>query len=194
MAMPVGPQSDATMLAAQAIATEVSRTPSGALSPEDATSPLVSSTLRTMLASAPVTDLGSAESGVRMLQQEADPAVGKIHAVPITEQQLYSLTKDDATPDVVELLPTGPTPMADFPVVNLTGDQVEAAQRDAVGAFIDYVHDPEQISTITMLGFRGGGQLPPATGAVNFPVTPTPMPMPTPEAQNAITEVLTRRS
>jgi hypothetical protein len=194
MAMPVGPQSDATMLAAQAIATEVSRTSSGALSPEDAASPLVSSTLRAMLASAPPTDLGSAESGVRMLQQEADPATGKIHAVPITEQQLYSLTKDDANSDVVSLLPTGPTPMADFPVVNLTGEQVDAAQRDAVGAFIDYVHDPDQMSTITRLGFRGGGQLPPPTAAVSFPVTPTPMPMPSPQAQNAITDVITRRS
>ena len=80
------------------------------------------------------------------------------------------------------------------PVVEMTGDQVDAAQRDAVGAFIDYVHDPEQISTITSLGFRGAGQLPPATSTVTFPVTPTPMPMPSPEAQNAITEVLTRRS
>lgn len=194
MAMPVGPQSDATMLAAQAIATEVSRTPSGPLSPEDAASPLVSSTLRAMLASAPATDLGSSESGVRTLQQQADPATGSIHAVPITEQQLYAITKDDANSAVVALFPSGPTPMADFPVVEMTGDQVDAAQRDAVGAFIDYVHDPEQISTITSLGFRGAGQLPPATSTVTFPVTPTPMPMPSPEAQNAITEVLTRRS
>jgi hypothetical protein len=147
-----------------------------------------------MLATAPPTDLGSAESGVRMMQQQADAATGKIHAVPITEQQLYSLTKDDANPDVVALVPTGPTPMADFPVVNLTGDQVDAAQRDAVGAFTDFVHDPEQISTITRLGFRGGGQLPPATAAVTFPVTPTPMPMPGPQAQNAITELLIRRN
>lgn len=193
MAMPVGPQSDSTMLASQAIAMEISRTPSGALSPEDAASPRVSSTLTAMLSQAPPTDLGSAESGVQMLSQEADPPAGKIHAVPITEQQLYALTKDEADPGVVALFPNGPTPMADFPVVALSGDEVDAAQRDAVGAFIDYVHAPEQISTITELGFRGGGQLPAPTAAVSFPVTPSPMPAPTAEAQNTITEVLTRR-
>ncbi|WP_240498330.1 substrate-binding domain-containing protein [Williamsia sp. 1135] len=193
MAMPIGPQTDATFLAAQAIATEISRTTSGALSPEDAASQLVSSTLTAMKAEAPPTDLGTAESGVQMLMKQTDPAAGTLHAVPITEQQLYLQTKDDADPGVVALLPTGPTPMADFPVVTLTGDQVDVAARDAVNDFIDYVHAPEQISTITELGFRGGGRLPPATAAVTFPVTPSPMPAPSAPAQNSITEILTRR-
>jgi hypothetical protein len=83
--------------------------------------------------------------------------------------------------------------MADFPVVTLRGDQVDVAARDAVNDFINYVHAPEQMSTITELGFRGGGRLPPATAAVTFPVTPSPMPAPSAPAQNSITEVLTRR-
>lgn len=190
LAMPIGQQSDSTMLASQAIAMEISRS-SRALSPEDAASSRVSSTLTSMLSEAPST--GNAESGVQTLMKETDPSAGKIHAVPITEQQLYVLTKDEAEPSVVALLPDGPTPMADFPVVTLSGEKVDTAQRDAVAAFIDYVHAPEQISTITELGFRGGGQLPAPTAAVSFPVTPSPMPAPTAEAQNSITEVLTRR-
>ncbi|PYE20709.1 extracellular solute-binding protein [Williamsia limnetica] len=193
MAMPIGPQTDATLLAAQAIAAQISRTTSGALSPEDAASPLVSSTLTRMKSEAPPTDLGTAESGVQMLMKQTDPAAGTLHAVPITEQQLYLQTKDDADPGVVAFLPTGPTPMADFPVVTLRGDQVDVAARDAVNDFINYVHAPEQMSTITELGFRGGGRLPPATAAVTFPVTPSPMPAPSAPAQNSITEVLTRR-
>lgn len=194
MAMPMGPQSDATVLAAQAIAMEVSRTPSGALSVEDATSPLVTSTLQAMQSQAPPTDLGSSESGVQMIAEQTDPASGAIHAVPITEQQLYKLTKDGANAGVVSLLPTGPTPVADFPVITLTGEQVDVAQRDAVSTFISYVHAPEHISAITQLGFRGGGELPPPTAAVDFPETPTPMPAPPAEAQNAITETLARRT
>lgn len=190
LAMPIGPQSDSTMLASQAIAMEISRS-SRALSPEDAASPRVSSTLTAMLSEAPST--GSAESGVRTLMNESDAAAREIHAVPITEQQLYALTKDEAEPAVVALLPDGPTPVADFPVITLSGENVDAAQRDGVRAFIDYVHAPEQISTITELGFRGGGRLPAPTTAVSFPVTPSPMPAPTAEAQNSITEVLTRR-
>jgi len=194
MAMPTGPQSDATALAAQAIAMEISRTPRGALSVDDAISSLVTSTLQTMQSAAPPTDLGTSESGVAMIAREADPATGTIHAVPITEQQLYSLTKDGANAGVVSLLPTGPTPMADFPVITLTGEQVDVAQRDAVDAFISYVQSPDHISTITESGFRGGGALPPPTAAVDFPETPSPMPPPPAEAQNAITDTLTRRT
>ncbi len=46
----------------------------------------------------------------------------------------------------------GQHPMADFPVVTLTGDQVDIAARDAVNDFISYVHAPEQIGAITELG------------------------------------------
>ncbi|WP_299572028.1 hypothetical protein [uncultured Williamsia sp.] len=175
MALPVGPGTDASVLAAQAVATEVSRVGSAGLTVEDARSAQVTSTIAALRAEAPQSVDGSASRTLPTVV-DGDPARARVHAVPITEQALYSATRRTGAPGVVELLPTGYTPSADFPVVDLTGPQVDAAAAESVTAFFRFARMPEQLSTLTRLGFRGAAAGATPTAAVTFPQIATPMP------------------
>ncbi|GAC69687.1 hypothetical protein GS4_26_01350 [Gordonia soli NBRC 108243] len=176
LAMPTGAQSDPTALAAQAVATQVTR--SDSLTAEDAALPRVASSIEALTDGAPSSPDGSASGAVKQIAEAADDSAASIHAVPITEQQLYQLTRGDNEEKVSEVLPSGPTPFADFPVVRLAGSGVSAVQTDAVSDFFDYVAKPEHLATLTALGFRGDAPLPEPTPTVTFPVTREPLPVP----------------
>ncbi|WP_328858064.1 substrate-binding domain-containing protein [Williamsia herbipolensis] len=190
MARASGPGSDATVLASQAVATEVGRATANGLTVADAQSRQVTSTLLDLRRRSPVATDGSAERTLTTIAGNGDPAGAAVHAVPITEQALYAATKDTAQPSVVELRPQGTTPTADHPVVDLTGPQVSATQAEAVAAFFRFARTPDQLRTITTLGFRGGASLPTRTAAVSFDVTATPMPAPEPAAGAAIAQLV----
>ncbi|GAA2071198.1 substrate-binding domain-containing protein [Williamsia deligens] len=180
LAMPAGPQTDATVLAAQAVATEVSRVGTAGLTVDDARSAQVTSTVGALKSSAPTSTDGSA---TRTLPSVAgtDPARAPVHAVPITEQALYAATRS-GSPSVVELVPTGATPSADHPVVDLTGPEVSAAAAETVTAFFRFARMPDQLRSLTRLGFRGAAEQAAPTGAVTFPAIDTPMPAGDPAA------------
>ncbi|MGU3294757.1 substrate-binding domain-containing protein [Williamsia sp. M5A3_1d] len=190
MARASGPGSDATVLASQAVATEVGRATADGLTVADAQSQQVTSTLGDLRRRSPVATDGSAVRTLTTIAGDGDPAGATVHAVPITEQALYAATRDTAQPSVVELRPTGATPSADHPVIDLTGPQVNATQAEAVGAFFRFARTPEQLRTITALGFRGGTSLPARTAAVSFGVIETPMPAPEPAAGAAIARLV----
>ncbi|MBJ7287315.1 substrate-binding domain-containing protein [Williamsia sp.] len=190
MALAAGPGSDASVLAAEAIATQVSRTTTGGLTAADADTATVTSTLTDLRKRAPTPTDGVATGALPTIANSGNPATASIHAIPITEQALYAATRSDTSPGVIELLPEGPTPLADYPVVDLTGQQVTAAQAEAVTRFFDFVRTPEQLTSITALGFRGNAPLPAATAAVTFPVTDNPMPAPEPAAATAIAKII----
>ncbi|MEE4024622.1 hypothetical protein V1Y59_16165 [Gordonia sp. PKS22-38] len=177
LAMPVGAQSDATALAAQAVAMQVTRT-MGPLTEQDADSPRVSSSIEAMQSGAPQSPDGTPVGAARTIAEAADPAQSPIHAVAITEQSLYQLTRTDTTPRLAEVIPGGPTPIADYPIIRLTGDGVAVEQTDAVADFFEFVRQPEQLAGLTGLGFRGDAPLPEPTATVGFPTTEDPMPQP----------------
>lgn len=181
MALPAGPGTDASVLAAQAIATEVSRVGSAGLTVEDARSAQVTSTVATLRAQAPQSVDGSASRTLATVV-DGDPARAAVHAVPITEQALYAATQGAGAPGVVEFLPSGYTPAADHPVIDLTGPQVDAAAAESVTAFFRFARMPEQLATLTRLGFRGAATPATATTAVTFPAISTPMPAGDPAA------------
>ncbi|MBD0862692.1 hypothetical protein IA539_15960 [Gordonia sp. zg691] len=177
MAMPIGAQSDASALAAQAVATRVTRT-TGPLSTADAESPRVASSVRAMLEGAPLSPDGTPRGAAKTIADAPDPAKAPIHAVPITEQQLFQMTRGDARARLAEVVPDGPTPIADYPIIRLSGTEVSDVAGDAVAEFIQYASQPEQLRLLTELGFRGDAALPQGTPTVSFPRTPNPMPTP----------------
>ncbi len=119
MALPVGPGTDASVLAAQAVATEVSRVGSAGLTVEDARSAQVTSTIAALRAEAPQSVDGSAPRTLADRRRRLTPRGRACTPCPITEQALYSATQRIGAPGV-GILPTGYTPSADFPVVDLT--------------------------------------------------------------------------
>ncbi|WP_439028963.1 substrate-binding domain-containing protein [Gordonia terrae] len=177
MAMPLGAQSDASALAAQAVATRVTRT-SGPLTAADAESPRVSSSVPAMLEGAPLSPDGTPKGAATLIADAPDPAKAGIHVVPITEQQLFQMTRADTRPRLAELIPGGPTPIADYPIVRLSGTDVADFAADAVAEFIEFASQPEQLQLLTELGFRGDAPMPKPTPTVTFPRTPNPMPTP----------------
>lgn len=186
LAMPTGPNSDATALAAQGVATAVTRS-QGMMLASDAESARVRSSIDALRKLAPSLEENSAAWAADSIATAANPAAAPIHAVPITEAQLYVLSRASKSgTNLRELIPTGAAPLADFPIVHLRGDKVSPTQADAIADFFAYVRKAEQMSKLTALGFRGDGALPQPTAAVTFPVIPNPMPVPEPGAVVAI--------
>ncbi len=177
MAMPIGAQSDASALAAQAVATRVTRT-TGPLTTADAESPRASSSVRAMLEGAPLSPDGTPQGAATAIADAPDAARAEIHVVPITEQRLFQMTREDDRARLAELIPSGPTPIADYPVIRMSGPEVSESAADAVAEFIQFASEPEQLQLLTELGFRGDAPMPSPTPTVTFPRTPDPMPTP----------------
>ncbi len=189
MGLASGTGSDASVLAAQAIAAGVSRT-IGGLTAATADSAVVSSALAALRRLAPTPVAGQASSALTAIANSGNPQAASMHAIPITEQALYAADPLNEEPTVVELLPAGPTPFADYPVIDLTGPAVRAVDAETVTRFFDFVRTPEQLKKITLLGFRGNGPLPAASAAVTFPVAADRMPAAEPAAVSAIAEII----
>lgn len=188
MAMPLGAQADASALASQAVAAQIGR--SALLTEADATSPQVQSSLRALIGDAPTEPAGMPSEAATAIADAQDPAQAPIHATPITEQQLYQLTKNDAETRLAQVLPTGPTPIADYPVIRLASPELSDVDDQAIVEFIRFAAEPDQLSVLTGMGFRGAAPLPAPTPTVTFPVTPDPMPRPEDGAILAINGVL----
>lgn len=180
MAMPHNAQSDSSALAAQAVAMEVNRS-SGPLTAAAASSARVQSTIKTLIESAPRSPDGTPAGAATAIASARDPAKADIHAVPITEQRLYQLTKDDARARLSEVIPKGPTPIADYPFLRLTGARIPDYASATVAEFFTFAGKPQNLRSLTGLGFRGAAPLPATTATVTFP--PITDPMPTPETQ-----------
>lgn len=190
MAVPVGAQSDATVLAAQAVVAQATRT-SGPLTEQDAKSSTASSSIESMMSGAPSSPDGTTLGAASELADNSDdPASSPIHAVPITEQALYQLTRNDTSARLAEVVPGGPTPVADYPIVRLSGTQVPQVMSDAVAEFFEFAGKPEQLGKLTALGFRGDAPMPKPSVTVTFPVTPNPMPNPETAATVTINQLV----
>lgn len=189
LAMPTGAQSDATALSAQAVAMGVTRT-NGTLTEQDASSPRVASSIDAMQSGAPQSPDGTPVGAARSIAEAGNAAASPIHAVAITEQALYQLTRTDTTARLTEVVPGGPTPIADYPIIRMAGSQVSPEQTDAIAEFFEFVTDPAQLATLTALGFRADAPMPKPTATVTFPVTDDPMPTPEPAATVTINRLV----
>ncbi|MFC0315567.1 hypothetical protein ACFQNE_10885 [Gordonia phosphorivorans] len=189
MAMPTGPQSDATSLAAQAVAATTADA-TGPLTAAQASSGEVVAAVAQLMSAPPSAGDGSVDAAVRAIGDSTDPATAPIRAVPITEQHLYLLTRDDARATVAAVAPVGPTPQVDYPVIKLSGTQVQDFVADATAEFFTFARKPEQMKLLTESGFRGAGPLPKNTATVSFDEVTDPLPVPEAAASVQIDKVL----
>jgi hypothetical protein len=162
LALPTGGDSDATYLAAEAVAS--------ASAPPNAPATAGISAVNTLVGGQPKLPDANLSTAMDALLANGDPAVAGVHAVVITEQQLYARTTkvQDAKNVIGSWLPPGPTALADYPMASLAGDWLSEEQVTAGSEFKKFLQKPEQLAELAKLGFRAGGATLPTSDVTGF--------------------------
>ncbi|MGV0653408.1 substrate-binding domain-containing protein [Mycolicibacterium thermoresistibile] len=127
------------------------------------------------------------------LVDSGDPRSAPVHAVASTEQQLYqrSTSLSDPAQTVAAFRPDGPTAVADYPTVLLSGDWLEQDQRAAASEFVRFLRRPEQLGELAAAGFRTDAAGPPDSAVVDFAAVSTPLSLEDDEIRVTLAEAVT---
>ena len=179
LALPVADAADARYLTAEAVA--VTSAPPNA--PSTAGLPAA----RSLLDAAPRLPDDSAEAAFTALTGAPDPAAAPVHAVALTEQQLYRRTSGlaDAPKVVASWFPGGPAAIADYPTVLLGGPWLSAEQVAAASEFARFMRQDDQQADLAKSGFRTEGA-PPEGREDNDVVDFAPLSAPLPTGDDAV--------
>ncbi len=162
LVLPMTGASDASYLAAEAVAS--------ASAPQDSPATAGTGAVSALVAGQPKLDGDSLDTAMTALLESSDAAAAPVHAVVITEQQLFARTVSmpDASDTVAGWLPPGPVAVADFPAVLLSGDWISDEQASAASEFERFLHKPEQLAELANAGFRTEGNTPPGNEVTEF--------------------------
>jgi hypothetical protein len=162
LALPLRDNSDAAFLAVEAVA--ASSTPSGA--PPTAGTRAV----RTLVDGQPKLADNSLAEAMNSLLRPGDLATAPVHAVITTEQQLFlrGQSLPDAGSTLSSWLPPGPTAVADYPTVLLSGSWLSQDQVTAASAFARFMRKTDQLAKLAKAGFRVEGVKPPSSEVTSF--------------------------
>jgi hypothetical protein len=162
LSLPLSGDADASYLAAEAVA--AASAPSGA--PANAGAGAVN----TLVGGQPKLADNKASTAMDALLNASDPATASVHAVVTTEQQLFqrAASMQDAKNKVASWLPPGPTAMADYPTVLLSGDWLSQEQVTAASEFARFMRKPEQLAELAKAGFRAEGATSPKSDVTSF--------------------------
>ena len=113
------------------------------------------------------------------LLQDGPAADAPVHAVVSTEQQIYqrAAALSDAKAKLAAWLPSGPTAIADYPAVQLSGDWVSREQAAAASEFDRYLRKPEALAELVKAGFRADvdGTALPTSDVIEFGALTAPL-------------------
>lgn len=193
---PALPSSPSTTAAVEAIAAATADpAATGAPSAEQAASPAVVaaiSQLSRAASSAASTPPADTDAALDAMVQAGDPAAAPVHAVPVTEQQLFGRISEGQ--QLAAFRPAGATPVADHPAVVLSGS--DDTQRAAAAEFAEFARASDQHRTFLDRGFRipaasGGTDTTPAPVAgLTFPAVGQPAAVTDPAARRAVLATL----
>jgi len=163
LALPATGAADANYLVAEAVAAATAPPNT----PPTAGLPAVSA----LLAGQPRLPSNSADAAWEALTAAGDPAAAAVHAVAMTEQQLFAKSGQlaNAADSVAEWIPTGPVPLADYPTVLLSGPWLSDEQVAAASEFARFLRKDSQLAELAKAGFRPEGVTPEGNGVVDFP-------------------------
>lgn len=169
LALPVSGDSDASYLAAEAVA--------AASAPAGAPPSAGTGAVKTLMSAQPKLADTKASTAMDALLKATDPAAAPVHAVVTTEQQLYQrgTSLADAKNVVSSWLPPGPTATADYPTVLLKGTWLSQEQITAASEFSRFLRKPEQLGELAKLGFRTDGGQTPKSDVTNFAPVSAPL-------------------
>ena len=99
------------------------------------------------------------------------PAAGAVHAVAMTEQQLYARSTEmpNAADTVAEWMPSGRAAVADYPTVLLAGPWLIEEQIAGASEFARFLRKDDQLAELAKAGFRAEGVSPEPNDVVEFP-------------------------
>ena len=169
LALPLSGDSDASYLAAEAVA--------AASAPAGAAPSAGTGAVNTLVSGQPKLADNKATTAMDALLNSNDPAAAPVHAVVTTEQQLYQrgTSLPDAKNVVASWLPPGPTAMADYPTVLLSGTWLSEEQVTAASEFARFLREPEQLAELAKLGFRTDGGKTPQSDVTSFAPVSAPL-------------------
>ncbi|MCT7661978.1 substrate-binding domain-containing protein [Mycobacterium deserti] len=169
LALPLSGDSDASYLAAEAVA--AASAPSGA--PPSAGTAAVN----TLMSGQPKLADKKASTAMDALLNARDPAAAPVHAVVTTEQMLFqrAASLPNAKSAVASWLPPGPTAIADYPTVLLSGNELSQEQQTAASEFARFMRKPEQLAELAKAGFRTEGGTPPQSDVIDFAPVAEPL-------------------
>lgn len=163
LALPAVGSADASFLVAEAVATAAAPPDNPPTAGLEAASELV--------AGQPQLPENTADQAWRALTAPGDPAAGVVHAVAMTEQQLFARTTgvDKAGDTVAAWRPAGPAPVADYPTVLLSGPWLSEEQVTAASEFARHLRKDDQLAALAAAGFRVDGAANTPSGVIDFP-------------------------
>lgn len=163
LALPSAGSADASYLVAEAVAAATAPPNT----PPTAGLPAVTA----LLAGQPRLPTNATVAAWEALTAPGDPAAAPVHAVAMTEQQLFALSDDieNAAATVDEWIPTGPVPLADYPTVLLSGPWLTDEQVAAASEFARFLRKDDQLRELAAAGFRPEGATPEGNAVVDFP-------------------------
>ena len=169
LSLPLSGDSDASYLAAEAVA--------AASAPAGAPASAGAGAVNTLVGGQPKLADNKASTAMDALLSATDPATAPVHAVVITEQQLFqrAASMPDAKNTVASWLPPGPTAMADYPTVLLSGNWLSQEQVSAASEFARFMRKPEQLAELAKAGFRTEGGTPPKSDVTSFAPVSAPL-------------------
>lgn len=169
LSLPLSGDSDASYLAAEAVA--------AAAAPRGEPASAGVGAVNTLMAGQPKLADNKASTALDALLNAADPAAAPVHAVVTTEQELFARAASlaDARNVIASWLPPGPTAIADYPTVLLSGDWLSQEQVSAASEFARFMRKPEQLAEFAKAGFRTEGGTPPQSDVTSFAPVSAPL-------------------
>jgi hypothetical protein len=169
LSLPLSGDSDASYLAAEAVA--------AASAPPGAPASAGAGAVNTLVGGQPKLADNKASTALDALLSATDPASAPVHAVVTTEQQLFhrAASMHDAKNTLASWLPPGPTAMADYPAVLLRGNGLSPEQVSAASEFARFMGKPEQLAQLAKAGFRTEGGKPPKSDVTSFAPLSAPL-------------------
>lgn len=161
LALPLTGDSDATYLAAEAVAS--------ASAPQGAPPTSGASAIASLMSGQPKLADDKASTAFDALLQSDDPAATNVHAVVATEQQIFQQgTQPGAKGQLASWLPPGPAAVADYPTVLLSGNWLSAEQVSAASEFERFLRKPDALASLAGAGFRSDGAKMPQSDVTDF--------------------------
>ncbi len=169
LALPLTGDSDASYLAAEAVA--------AASAPAGAPASAGTGAVNTLISGQPKLADNKSATALDALLNAGDPAAAPVHAVVTTEQQLFQrgASLPDAKNVVASWIPPGPTATADYPTVLLKGTWLTQEQVTAASEFSRFLRKPEQLGEFAKLGFRTDGGETPKSDVTDFAPVSAPL-------------------
>ncbi|OBJ74386.1 substrate-binding domain-containing protein, partial [Mycobacterium sp. 1274756.6] len=185
LALPVRGNSDASYLAAEAVAT--------AAAPAGEPASAGTAAVRTLLGAQPKLADDSLTEAMNVLLDADDPAAAPVHAVVTTEQQAFARGQagTDRTGTLTTWLPPGPVAVADYPTVLLAGSWLSSEQEAGASEFARFLRKPEQLDRLAEAGFRVPDTDLPDSDVTDFPDLPDTLAVGDDSARATIATVLT---